>query len=38
MNEPNGKELLATLIKLLATQEGVRITFELKEVEENESN
>ncbi len=30
MNEPNGKDLLATLINLLADQEGVKIKFELK--------
>lgn len=27
---PNGKDLLATLIKLLAEQEGVKITYELE--------
>lgn len=26
---PNGTDLLATLIKLLADQEGVKITYEL---------
>ena len=30
-NIPNGVDLLATLIKLLADQEGVQITFELSE-------
>lgn len=34
MHEPKGKDLLATLIKLLAEQEGVKITYE---VEENEN-
>lgn len=29
---PKGKELLATLIELLAEQEGVEITYELEEV------
>lgn len=29
MKEPNGIDLLATLIKLLADQEGVKITYEL---------
>lgn len=29
---PNGKDLLATLIRLLAEQEGVTITVELEEV------
>lgn len=29
--EPKGTELLATLINLLAEQEGVKITFELEE-------
>ena len=32
MNEPNGKDLLATLIALLADQEGVKITYEIEEV------
>ena len=32
MNEPNGLDLLATLIKLLADQEGVKIEFELERV------
>lgn len=31
MNEPSGIDLLATLINLLADQEGVKITYELKE-------
>ena len=30
MNKPNGKDLMATLIKLLADQEGVKITYELE--------
>lgn len=30
---PNGKDLLATLIDLLADQEGVKITYELREAE-----
>ena len=34
MQEPKGVDLLATLIKLLAEQEGVKITYE---VEENEN-
>jgi hypothetical protein len=34
MKEPNGKNLLATLIKLLAEQEGVKITYELYETKE----
>ena len=29
MSAPDGKDLLATLIRLLAEQEGVKITFEL---------
>lgn len=29
MKEPNGLDLLATLIELLADQEGVKITYEL---------
>lgn len=29
MNEPNGKDLLKTLIDLLADQEGVKIQYEL---------
>jgi hypothetical protein len=32
MKEPNGKEILALLVELLAEQEGVRITYELEEV------
>lgn len=30
MEVPNGKDLLATLIKLYAEQEGVKITYELE--------
>ena len=33
MTEPTGTRLLATLIDLLADQEGVKITYELKEGE-----
>ena len=33
MNQPNGLDLLATLIKLLADQEGVKIEFELEKVQ-----
>lgn len=32
MKEPNGLDLLATLIDLLADQEGVKITYELGSV------
>ena len=32
MQEPNGKDLLATLIRLLAEQEGVKIEYELEMV------
>lgn len=35
---PNGTDLLATLIKLLADQEGVTITYTLEEIERNETN
>ncbi len=35
MKEPNGFDLLATLINLLAEQEGVKIKFELTGSEEN---
>lgn len=28
--KPNGKDLIALLIKLLAEQEGVKITYELE--------
>ncbi len=31
MKEPNGKQLLETLIKLYAEQEGVKITYEIEE-------
>jgi hypothetical protein len=34
MNEPNGKTLLETLVKLLAEQEGVKITYEVRDEEE----
>ncbi len=30
MKEPNGKDLLATLVDLLADQEGVKITYEIE--------
>lgn len=30
MNKPNGKDLIALIIKLLAEQEGVTVTYELK--------
>lgn len=33
MKEPNGNDLLATLIKLLADQEGVKIEFKLEGTE-----
>jgi hypothetical protein len=33
MKEPNGKDLLATLITLLADQEGVKIEFEIEGIE-----
>ena len=35
---PNGTDLLATLIKLLAEQNGVKITYTLEEIERNETN
>ena len=31
MKHPNGNDLLATLINLLAEQEGVKITYKLEE-------
>ena len=31
MKEPNGQDLLATLVKLLAEQEKIHITYEIKE-------
>jgi len=31
MSEPRGVDLLSTLVELLAEQEGVKITYELKE-------
>jgi len=31
MNYPNGRDLLAKLIELLAEQEGVTITYELEQ-------
>jgi len=33
MNYPNGRDLLAKLIELLAEQEGVTITYELEQAE-----
>lgn len=30
MKEPNGEDLLKTLVKLLEEQEGVKITYEIK--------
>ena len=35
MNEPNGKDLMATLVKLLAEQEGVKIEYTIEEGERN---
>ena len=37
MKTPNGRDLLATLIDLLAEQEGVKITYELEETEKEEA-
>lgn len=31
--KPNGKDLLATLVELLAHQEGVKITYTIEEEE-----
>ena len=36
MKTPNGLDLLATLIDLLAEQEGVKITYELTKEKEND--
>ena len=36
MNRPNGKDLMNTLIKLLAEQEGVKIQCEVVGGKENE--
>ena len=33
MKEPKGEDLLATLIKLLEEQEGVKITYEVRKNE-----
>lgn len=30
--KPNGKDLLATLLNLLAEQEGVKITYKLEDI------
>lgn len=36
---PNGVDLLATLIELLAEQEGVKVTYQIeKKGEDNEAN
>lgn len=34
MKKPNGKDLLSTLVNLLAEQEGVAIKYELEECAE----
>ena len=34
--EPSGKDLLKTLIDLLADQEGVKITYEITETEQQQ--
>lgn len=36
MNEPSGEKILATLVKLLAEQENVKIQCEIKKGEKNE--
>lgn len=36
MKEPNGKDLLKTLVKLLAEQEGLKIECEITEGKKNE--
>lgn len=35
MKEPNGKDLLKTLIELLAEQEGVKINYVIEEQEKH---
>jgi hypothetical protein len=35
MKEPNGRDLLATLIRLYAEQEGVKITYQIEEKEKH---
>lgn len=37
MKEPNGKTLLATLIKLFAEQESVKITYRIERRKDNET-
>lgn len=37
MNEPNGKDLLRTLVDLYAKQEGVKITYQI-ETKEKKKN
>jgi hypothetical protein len=36
MNKPNGKDLLELLVKLLAEQEGVKLTYEIRKGDEDE--
>ena len=36
MKKPNGKDLLATLIKLYAEQEGVKITYQIETKEQQD--
>lgn len=38
MKEPNGRDLLKTLIELLADQEGVKITYKIEERSEGKKN
>lgn len=38
MKEPNGLDLLATLIDLLADQEGVKITYELESAKQEQQD
>lgn len=38
MKKPNGVDLLKTLIKLYADQEGVKITYQIKESKKEKHN
>lgn len=38
MKEPNGTELLKTLVKLLADQEGVKVTYHIEKKGEGDGN
>ena len=38
MKKPNGADLLRTLIKLYADQEGVKVTYRIEETQKEKNN